>query len=329
MAEMEAANLQPLWDRYHDLLPEEPAAPDRPMIWRWRDLGPFIDRAARDVDMKDAERRVLMLVNPDFGGKVTTTTNLFAGIQILEPGERARAHRHTPSAMRFILEGGGGATIVNGQPCPMFPGDLILTPNWAWHEHVNDSDARIVWLDALDVPLAHGLGTVFSQRGNPNDFTADMTAVADEAFAIGGLRPDTDAETTPYSPMFRYPWNRTRAALDTAPESADGGRRLRYVNPVDGGPVIATLDSYAWRIDKGRPTRQSRSTANAVFCVADGEGVSRIGDETIEWKRHDVFTAPHWTWATHEATTATADLFMFTDREVMRRLHFLREETRA
>lgn len=328
LADMGDVNVQPLWDRYHDLLPEEPVAPDRPMVWHWETLGPLVDRASRDVDMKDAERRVLMLVNPDFGGKTVTTTNLFAGIQILEDGERARAHRHTPSAMRFIMEGGGGATIVNGQDCPMYPGDLILTPNWAWHEHYNDSGKRIVWLDALDVPLAHGLGTVFAQHGNPNDFPSDLTTFPDNAFAAAGLVPETDAERTPYSPMMRYPWERTRETLDLTPESPDGSRRLRYINPVDGGPVIATLDSYAWRLDAKRATAETRTTANAVFCVAEGEGVSTIGDQTIEWKKHDVFTVPQWNWTKHEARSENAYLFTFTDREVMRRLHFLRDEVR-
>lgn len=326
---MAASNLQPLWDRYDDLLPEEPTAPDRPMIWRWQDLLPFIDRAARDVSMDQAERRVLMLVNPDFDGKVVTTTNLFAGMQILEPGEKARPHRHTPSAMRFIVDGSGGATIVNGKRCEMQPGDLILTPNWAWHEHLNDSDRRIVWLDALDVPLAHNLGTVFSQRGKPNEFVDDLSAVSDGAFAAGGLVPESDAERTPYSPMFRYPWEATLGALDNADAQSDGSRRVRYTNPVDGSPAVPTLDCYAWRLEKGKGTSPHRSTANAVFIAVDGEGVSQVGDQTIEWAKHDVFTVPHWNWATHEAKSDRAHLFHFTDREVLKRLHFLRDEVRG
>ncbi len=327
-AVLEQANIQPLWDRYHDLLPLEPTAPDRPMLWRWTDLEPLVERAAREVDMKDAVRRVLMLVNPAFDGKPTTTTNLFAGIQILGPGESAPAHRHSPSAMRFILEG-GGATIVNGQHCPMHPGDLILTPNWAWHEHANESDARVVWLDALDVPLAANLGALFSEHGGTNAFADDLSALPDAAFAGAGLVPQVEAEAVSYSPMFRYPWTRTLAALDEAPAADDGSRRLRYTNPVDGGPAIATLDCYAWRLTKGEATETRRSSANAVFLVVDGEGVSRIGDQTIEWRRHDVFTAPHWNWTSHRAASETAHLFYFTDREVLERLGFLREETRA
>ena len=234
-------NLQPLWDRYHDLLPLEPTAPDRPMLWRWTDLLPHVDRALRDVSMEDAVRRVLMLVNPAFEGKPYTTTNLFAGMQILGPGERAPAHRHSPSAMRFIVESAGGATIVNGQHCPMEPGDLILTPNWAWHEHVNDTDGRVVWLDALDLPLTANLGALFSEHGGTNAFADDISALPDAAFSGAGLVPQVDAAPVSYSPMFRYPWTRTMEALDDAPEANDRSRRIRYTNPVDGGPALPVV----------------------------------------------------------------------------------------
>lgn len=333
-AEFEAilaeANIQPLWDRYHNILPPEPTAPDAPMLWRWEEITPFIDRAAADVSMKDAERRVLMLINPGFEGKVTTTTNLFAGIQILEPGESARPHRHTPSAMRFIMEGcKDGFTMVNGQRCEMLEGDLILTPNWAWHEHINESDKRVVWLDALDVPLAHNLGTVFSEGGRPNEFDDNSSTVPDGAFLKGGVVPVESGTELPYSPMFRYPWTATLETFTATPASRDGSKRVRYTNPMDGGPVITTLDSYAWEIRKDQATAPFRTTANAVFLAVDGAGVSQVGDKTIEWNKHDVFTVPHWNWTSHKAVSETAHLFMFTDREVMRRLHFLREETQG
>lgn len=321
------ANIQPLWDRYSDILPDELVAPDNPMIWRWRDFAPFIDRAAREVSMENAVRRVLMLVNPAFEGQPFTTTNLFAGIQILEPGEQAPPHRHTPSAMRFIMEGGGGATIVNGQRCEMHPGDLILTPNWAWHEHINDSDRRVVWLDALDLPLSANIAPVVAEHGRSNTFEADLSAIPDAAFAGAGLTPDVEAPASAYSPMFRYPWTRTLEAFTNMPELEDGSRRLRFTDPTTGGPVIVTMDSYAWELPPGCKTRKRRTTANAVCLAVDGEGVSQVGDQTIEWQRHDVFTVPQWNWVSHEAARDGAHLFMFTDREVMRRLNFLREET--
>ena len=323
------SNIVPLWDRYDDVLPDQPTAPDRATTWRWREMAPLVERAAREVPMDNAERRVLMLVNPAFDGKPYTTTNLFSGIQILEPGESAPPHRHTPSAMRFIMAGNGGATIVDGVHCPMYPGDLILTPSWAWHEHVNDTDQRVVWLDALDLPLANDLGVLFSQKGKPNDYPKKLSTFPDAAFAAGGLMPDTEAARDPYSPMFHYPWTRTVAAFAETPEGDDGSRRLRYTNPATGGPAILTLDSYAWELRQGRQTRPRRTTANAVFHVVGGDGVSQIGDETIEWTAKDTFTVPHWNWTAHTATSDTAHLFYFTDREVLDRLHLLREESRG
>lgn len=327
LAAMEKRAVVPLWDRYHRLLGAEPVAPDRPMLWRWTELLPFIDRAAAEVTMDKAERRVLMLVNPDFGGAVITTTNLFAGIQILEPGESARPHRHTASALRLVMEGEGGATIVDGQHCAMEPGDLILTPNWAWHEHVNEGKSRVVWLDGLDLPLAQHLGAIFAEGGAAYDRGANGPALAAGALAEGGLAPDIAFAAKPHSPMFRYPWRRVLAALDAAPEQADASRRVHYTNPVDGGPVMPTMDCYAWRLARNRKTARYRSTANAVCLAVGGAGVSTVGAKTIEWKKHDVFTVPHWNWTSHQALGADAHLFIITDREVLKRTGFLREET--
>lgn len=327
LAAMEKTAIQPLWDRYHKILTTEPHAPDRAWLWRWRELQGFIERAANDVSMDDAERRVLMLANPAFGGKPWTTTNLFAGIQILEPGEAARPHRHSASAMRFVIDGTeGAATIVNGQRCPMLPGDLILTPNWAWHEHLNDSPDRVVWLDGLDLPLSAHFGAIFAEGGGTNVFDDNQSALPDAAFAQGGVTPDDGATPTPYSPMFRYPWKQVMATLNAAPQRPDGSRRVRYINPMDGGPVMQTLDCYALRLPRGLDTARHRTTANAVCLVVEGEGTSCIGDEVLEWKEHDVFTIPYWSWATHFAKK-DSHFFMFTDREVLRRVGLLREET--
>jgi len=329
LAAMAQSAVMPLWDRYHEILKQEPAAPDRPFRWRWSELLPFVDRAGAEVSMDKAERRVLMLVNPDFGGKVITTTNLFAGIQILEPGESARPHRHTASALRLVMAGDCGATIVDGQHCPMEPGDLILTPNWAWHEHVNPGKNRVVWLDGLDLPLSAHLGAIFAEGGAGYSRQTNAPYFAGAAFAQGGITPAAPLEDKPHSPMFRYPWKSVLGALDAAPVHGDGSRRVHYTNPVTGGPVMPTMDCYAWRLARGLATARYRTTANAVCLAVEGEGVSTIGGTVIEWRKHDVFTVPHWNWVSHRATTADAHLFMFTDREVLSRVGLLREETEA
>lgn len=327
LAAMAASAVMPLWDRYHQLLRAEPSAPDRPFLWPWATLQPFITRAVAEATMDKAERRVLMLVNPDFAGKVITTTNLFAGIQILEPGEAARPHRHSASALRLVMEGEGGATIVDGQYCVMKPGDLILTPNWAWHEHVNTGQTRVVWLDGLDLPLTSHLGAIFAEGGatyNPRAIAPPCVAAA---LAQGGIKPCVAFADKPHSPMFRYSWRSVLAALDAAPDAGDGSRRVHYTNPVDGGPVMPTMDCYALRLAQDRPTGEHRTTANAVCLVVEGEGMSSIGGVALEWRKHDVFTVPHWNWASHRALSPAAHLFMLTDREVLRRTGLLREET--
>lgn len=326
LAAMAQSGVIPLWDRYHRLLHPEPMSPDVPFLWRWAELQSLIARAAAEVTMDQAERRVLMLANPDFGGTAVTTTNLFAGIQILEPGEAARPHRHTASALRLVMEGEGGATIVDGQHCPMLPGDLILTPNWAWHEHLNKGTTRVVWLDGLDLPLSAHLGAIFAEGGAAYARRGNAPALAAAAFAQGGITPVAGFDRTPSSPMFRYPWTSILAALDAAPDHGDGSRRVHYTNPVDGGPVIPTMDCYAWRLARGRPTARYRTTANAVCLVVEGEGASTIGDTTFAWRKHDVFTVPYWHWTSHHAVSPEAHLFMFTDREVLSRVGLLREE---
>ncbi len=320
-----AAHTQPLWDRYRDLVPAEPRARDPAMHWAWQTMQPLIERAVRECSMADAERRVLMLVNPAFGGEVTTTTNLFGGLQILEPGESARPHRHTLAALRFIMDGYGGATVVNGKRCPMHEGDLILTPAWCWHEHVNDGHRRVVWFDGLDLPLARHLDATFYEAGEARDVPRDMGTLPDEALNWSGLLPA--AYTAPqYSPLFRYSWMDAHSALAALPPAADGSRMLRYVSPATGRAVLPTLDCYLLGLAGQSATRAQRSMHNAICVVVEGEGVSQIGDRRIEWARRDVFTVPHWNWVSHKAAKGGATLFMMTDRELIRRMGYLREE---
>ncbi|MCS5669076.1 MAG: cupin domain-containing protein, partial [Dehalococcoidia bacterium] len=151
--ELEGFNLAPLWNVQEEALVDEPTSKASPHIWRWKDLEPKAIRAGELIGTADAERRVLMLLNPAIKDRIATTNSLFSGLQIVMPGEAARAHRHTPSALRFIINSDGGYTTVNGDRIPMYPGDLVLTPSWTWHDHSNESGEPIIWLDGLDIPL--------------------------------------------------------------------------------------------------------------------------------------------------------------------------------
>jgi gentisate 1,2-dioxygenase len=219
-AEMTACNVAPLWDRYNQLTPPEPVARDEGTHWRWNRLRPLLDRACRDVSVELAERRVLMLINPAFNGMIATTTGLYGAIQVLLPGELARPHRHTASAFRFVIEGSGGCTSVNGKPCAMNEGDLILTPNWMWHEHSNPGSERVTWFDGLDVPVTMFYNGWFGEH----DFTAadppTEADLPDAAHAGGGLRPVTGLAPPLHSPRLRYAREDVQAVLDAMPPSA-------------------------------------------------------------------------------------------------------------
>jgi gentisate 1,2-dioxygenase len=320
-----AAHLQPLWDQYAELAPNEPRSINGPHSWRWHDTLPLIERAVREVGMEDAERRVLLLKHPAYAGRGVATGIFTAGLQILEPGERAQAHRHSLSAIRFIMSGAGAVTIVDGKRCPMEEGDLILTPTWTWHEHENTSQRRAVWFDGLDVPFARMMDTIFFEPGPAHGLPDDLSRVPDDVLAAGGGLPQKELPQAGFSPQFRYPWASAVQALQKLPAAADGSKLLRYTNPVTGGAVIPTIDCYLQELAAGRPTAPLRSTSSAMCVVAEGEGRTRIGDEVIEWARGDIFTLPHWKWISHEANR-TSRLFLMTDRELLIRVGYLREE---
>lgn len=325
--DLEAANWHPLWDRFRTITPIEPSARDGSFVWRWADIEPFTERAAREVPIEDVERRALIMVHPVFGGQTLTTNNLLSAFTVLEPGDHARPHRHTAAAIRFATRADGAATIVNGRRCDMLAGDLILTPPYCWHGHVNDTDRRIVWFDAANMPLINSLDANFFYPGDPDDdsfWTAD--AGEEVVWAAPGLVPAGQSFEPSHSPKYRYAGTETRAALDALPPAEDGSKTLRYVNPVTGGAVMATLDCYTSRLAKGSQTRPRRGTWNAICLVVRGEGQSTVGDQRFDWGPHDVFTIPHWSWATHEATGGDAELFMVTDRVVFETLGLAREE---
>lgn len=317
-----ASNVVAMWDQ--ELRPNLPAVPAH--LWRWREVEPLLGEAVNAVTMDDAERRVLILSNPAFAGtgRQGAAPNLSVNLQVLMPGEKARPHRHTMHALRFVLEGKGAVTIVEGKSCPMLPGDLILTPGMTWHEHVNDTDQRSVWVDSLDVPV-HGY--LENRVFEPGPVRGLAPPPADEVFAAG-LSPAKPAAPTSWSPLFRYPWEATAKALEAMAPDPDGARRLRYTNPTTGGAVLSTIDCYVLGIEKGAETAPYRTNSNAACVVVEGEGQSRIGDDTVAWGPKDIFTLPHGQWISHRATSAKARLFQITDRELFRRLDFLRDETR-
>ena len=319
---MKAANVVALWE-LEDATNDPPEPPN---IWRWETLEPLLETAIEATSMTDAERRVLVLNNPallESGRSRGSGLTLGFNLQVLMPGETARPHRHSMNALRFVIEGDGATTIVDGKPCPMEPGDMILTPGWTWHEHVHEGDGRMIWLDVLDVPFHHYLDTGEFEPGPARDLP-DLPP--DEAFAAPGFVPVSGAADMAYSPLFRYPWETARRALAALPPASDGSRRMLYTNPLTGGPTMATMECSLLSLAQGRCTRAYRSNSNSAFIVVAGEGSSEIGETTLEWRKHDIVSLPHGHWIGHTAETDDAWLFEVSDREMLKRLHILRDE---
>jgi len=327
VAELEAHNLHPLWDRYQRITPIAPQAKDVPFHWRWREIEPFLHRSVGEVSINDIERRALIMAHPAFGNDTTTTSTLLAAFTVLEPGDRARPHRHTGAAIRFATRADGAATIVNGRRCEMREGDLILTPPMCWHGHINESDHRIIWFDAANMPLIRAVDAHFFEPGDPRNNAFRQVDEGEEAlWKEAGLVAEGVSRDGANSPKYRYPGAATRALLAHAPTGSDGARTIRYVNPTTGGAVMPTLDCYAVRLGKATPTRRKRATYNTICLVVSGSGRSTIGEKTFDWSQHDVFTVPHWTWAQHEAVDGEADLFLVSDKAAFERLDLVREE---
>jgi len=327
VAQLEAANLHPLWDRFRTLTPVKPQAKDPPLIWRWRDIEPFTARAVSEVAIDDVERRALILVNPAFAGETVTTSNLIAAFTVLDPGDRARPHRHTFAAIRFATRAEGAATIVNGRRCDMHEGDLILTPPMCWHGHINETDHRIIWFDAANIPLIRSLDANFFEPGDPNSNQFWQVDEGDEKLWAESGIVGADLEHAPtHSPKYRYSGAATRRLLDALPTGRDGARTVRYTNPATGDAVMPTLDCYAMRLSKGQATRPKRTTCNMICLVVSGTGRSTVGEHSFDWSQHDVFSIPHWSLASHTAAGGDAQIFVVSDKVAFERLDLLREE---
>ena len=300
---------------------------DRMQGWAWRDLQPMIMETAKITLPAIIERRVMQLVDPTASnaGAEGTSGLINGAVQALMPGEHARPHRHSMNALRFILEGRGAETVVNGKPCLMEGGDLVITPGWTWHEHRNAGGEATVWVDILDAVLHRAFGTAVFQ---PGPIQNPRAAIADAAFTSGAFVPvAAQADPQPYSPMFRYPWADAKRAVEAAPPAADGSRTIRYADPVNGGPVLPTLDCYLQQIEAGATTTRHRSSASAICVVVEGTGETRSGDDSFAWGPKDIFTLPQHAWSSHRCTDGPARIFITTNREVYRRLGLLVEES--
>jgi gentisate 1,2-dioxygenase len=330
---VEALNMRPLWLQRG--LGAAPAPRVKPMLWRWDDIYGCMIRAGElmPVGSEDAERRVLTLQNPSIPGGRGSTQTLQAAVQMIGGGEAAPSHRHTIAAIRFIIEGSGARTIVDGEPLVMEPGDFLLTPNWTWHGHSKETDGAMFWLDVLDAPLVGGQNWTFYEEYPDGGLQPAEKKNDDSLRRLGmpGLRPTTHISNgRAYSPLLTYKWADARSAVERLTDdelSPCDGASIRYVNPVTGGPIMPTMDASLQLIRAGQQTQTHRHTSSAIYFVAEGSGKSVIGGETFTWGKNDVFSIPTWTAHCHEASGgADAVLFSISDQPVLDALELYREE---
>ncbi|MDA1324570.1 MAG: cupin domain-containing protein [Proteobacteria bacterium] len=304
-------NLETLYGRLHERsigagwakptpsLYPEPYKNFEPFLWSWQDGRAALDAAGRLIGTDLAERRNLILYNPVEGNDYATVRTLIAAYQMILPGEQARSHRHTPNALRFIIEGEGSYTIVNGERLPMHPNDVLLTPNWCWHGHASEAEGACYWMDCLDVPLVHFLEPMFFEQ-----------------------HPDIHEPVaeTPLNSPFLFAWADVQKQLDQTEIDPEGryGRRIEL-----GSPALHSIALHMNRLESGSRTRTTRTTANQIICVAEGAGTSVIDGQSLNWQRGDVFAVPGWRPFHHKAT-GDATLFEMSDEPVMRSLGWLR-----
>jgi 1-hydroxy-2-naphthoate dioxygenase len=323
-SQLEANQLSGFW---RTRVPSHSA--EAPYLWKWEPLLDGLLKASETIGIEQAERRAIRLVSPHLPLK-STSHSLQVTFSIVNPGEVARAHRHNMAAIRFVVQGKGAYTVVDGEKFYMEAGDLILTPNWTWHDHHNESQDPIIWLDGLDGPLIQSLNILFFEEAKISE-QAITHQTGESLSRMGFARAPRKDENHLRGVPFRYAWKDTHAALRAMGDherDAHDGRLLRYVNPVTGGYTYPTM-SCEIQLFKGKElTRAHRHTSTAIYHVARGEGRTRVGEGYLDWSQGDTFVVPLWQWHAHEnVSNDEAVLFSISDRPVMQSLQLYREES--
>jgi gentisate 1,2-dioxygenase len=324
----------PLWEVLNRLVLPEPNPAIVPALWQYDEVRALLMEAGRLLTVQEAERRVLVLENPGIRGASQVTQSLYAGLQLIQPGEVAASHRHTASALRFIVEGdGGGYTAVDGERTTMQTGDFVLTPSWTFHDHGNLGSTPVIWMDVLDLPIVNLFDTSFAEH-HPDETQPVSRNDGDALARYGGnMLPleyvPSRGQVSP-SPVFNYPYSRSREALEqlhrNGPVHPHHGVKLQYVNPATGGYPLATIAAFLQLLPKGFAGKAYRSTDSTIYSVVEGRGRSRIGSTTLTWGPRDIFVVPSWQPVSHEATEQ-AVLFSASDRAAQKALGLWYEET--
>ncbi|WP_447910356.1 gentisate 1,2-dioxygenase [Brevundimonas bullata] len=331
--QMEPEGLYPLWEKLSALVLPQPKSPAKVHKWSYDNAREYLMRAGALISAKQAERRVLILENPGLPGLSSITPSLYAGLQLILPGEIAPAHRHAQCALRFVMEGGGAYTSVDGEKAVMQPFDLVLTPGGQWHDHGNPTDTPMIWLDGLDIPTVRHFDASFAE-GYAEDQFPEQAPAGDSLNRYGrNMRPlkgHTADRRPAHQPLFHYPYAEWRPALDAMAESGAEidphlGHALEFMNPINGGPIMATISAHVRLLPQGFESKPRRSTDGTIFVVVEGIGEAVIEGETIALKPRDIVVVPSWRSVAFKAASRLV-LFGYSDKACQEKLNLYKEE---
>ncbi|HUH09563.1 MAG TPA: gentisate 1,2-dioxygenase [Brevundimonas sp.] len=331
--QMEPEGLYPLWEKLAALVLPQPNSPAKVHKWSYDNAREYLMRAGDLISARQAERRVLILENPGLPGHSGITPSLYAGLQLILPGEIAPAHRHAQCALRFVMEGSGAYTSVDGEKAVMRPFDLVLTPGGQWHDHGNPTDTPMIWLDGLDIPTVRHFDASFAE-GYAEDQFPEQAPAGDSLNRYGrNMRPlkgHTADRRPAHQPLFHYPYAEWRPALDAMAESGAEidphlGHALEFMNPINGGPIMATISAHVRLLPEGFESKPRRSTDGTIFVVVEGAGEVVIEGETIALKPRDIVVAPSWKSVAFKASSRLV-LFGYSDKACQEKLNLYKEE---
>jgi gentisate 1,2-dioxygenase len=307
--DMAAGSLIPLWELEGEIMGLTPRPRTRAWMWRWDDLYDIAQRAGSLVPVeRGGDRRAIALANPGQAGLPYATSTLWAAVQWLNGREVAPAHRHTSQAIRFIIDGAGSYSTVEGDKVFLERGDLVLTPPWMWHDHGSESDERAVWMDALDIPLNNFLDASFFEPypAESQEITQHINGTVMK-YGVGHMRPAWEERSEEYPPMSTYKWADTERALTNLAQVGSDPYDdvvMEYINPHTGGPVMKSFTCWMQMLRPGVHTQAHRHTGSSVYLAFEGHGTTIIDGVAFEWGPGDMFVIP--SWATHEHVNGDA-----------------------
>jgi gentisate 1,2-dioxygenase len=324
-------HLAPLWRVLHGLVTAVPKHSAQPALWNYAKVRPYLLEACSLISTEESERRVLVLENPGLIGQSRITQSLFCGLQVILPGEIAPAHRHVASALRFIVEGRNAYTAIAGERTTMKVGDFVITPSWTWHDHGNESDAPMVWIDGLDMHIVNLLGASFRENFADKRHPSSQPEGSSHAIAGCNMLPIGFERRSQTSPLFSYPFDAARESLHAFRRGSDPDEchayKMLYINPVTGGPAMPTLTTAMQLLPKGFRSAPYRSTAGTVFAVVEGAGRVVVDDTSFVYAAKDIFVIPSWSKFVIESTDESL-IFSYSDRVVQEKLDLFRESRR-